>query len=70
MKGTKKQDSHLTIAERQRRLQEASDRYLRGEISARDFHQAEERYMTDYRAATLELARRSLFGIKRKHRLA
>jgi hypothetical protein len=50
----------LTIGERQRRLIEASDRYLRGEMSAREFHEAEERYMTNYRAATLELARRAI----------
>jgi hypothetical protein len=50
----------LSIGERQRRLIEASDRYLRGEMSAREFREAEQRYMTDYRAATVELARRAM----------
>lgn len=57
---TDSRQPELTIGERQRRLIEASDRYLRGEMSAREFHEAEERYMTDYRAATLELARRAI----------
>jgi len=70
MRRTNKHDSNLTMAERQRRLQDASDRYLRGEMSALDFHQAEERYMTNYRAATLELARRAARPTKRKVRVA
>jgi hypothetical protein len=29
-------------------------------MSAREFREAEQRYMTDYRAATVELARRAM----------
>ena len=60
MERSKVTKSNLTMGERQRLLLEATDRYLRGEIGADEFREAEERYMTDYRAATLELARRAV----------
>jgi hypothetical protein len=51
----------LSPEEQDRRLTDAARRFLLGEISADEFHRAKERYMPDYRAAMIELARRRRF---------
>ncbi|MCC7103785.1 MAG: hypothetical protein IT307_01465 [Chloroflexi bacterium] len=49
----------VSPAERERRLVEASERYMSGTLSAADFEALEKRYMVDYRAAAMEIARSS-----------
>jgi hypothetical protein len=50
--------AQLPPEESERRLIQASDRFLRGEISVEEFESEERRYMTDYRSAMVTLAKR------------
>ena len=47
----------LTAVERERILDEASDKYMRGDMTAEDFEAVEERYMTDYSISLQALAK-------------
>lgn len=46
----------MTEAEREQLLDEAADKYMRGEITVEEFHQAQEQYGIDYSAALQALA--------------
>lgn len=50
--------TQLTLEESERRLIQASEQFMRGEISAEAFEEAERRYMPDYRSAMVTLAKR------------
>ena len=49
----------LSREERHQRLLEASEQYMRGEITVEAFEEAERRYMPDYEAAFAALASRT-----------
>jgi hypothetical protein len=46
----------LTAEERQQRLNEASDKYMRGDMTAEEFEDAKRQYTSDYRPAMRALA--------------
>jgi hypothetical protein len=47
----------LNAMESERHLVEASNQYIRGNITLKEFQKAEREYMPDYFSATLELAK-------------
>jgi hypothetical protein len=52
----REENDQLSLEELERRLIQASDRFMRGEINVEQFEAAEQSYMPDYRSAFLALA--------------
>ncbi len=63
-----KSPAQLTPEECERRLIEATEQFMRGDISVEAFEEAERRYMPDYRSALITLAKRSRIGREQRER--